>query len=115
LPAATARRQQILNAIRDSLGPAKRLLFRPEASAEDTSSYLLLKSESGQAFSWRERAAKSGVTLRLCWPAYQDQKPGQGSATLAWLAEHLLLVEIHAKLTQREVQRIVCCLRELDA
>jgi len=74
---------------------------------------LLVKSDSGEAYAWRERAAQAGVTLRLCWPAFQDAEPGQTDPALGWLAEHLLLMEIHPRLTEREVQRIVRCLKEL--
>ncbi len=115
LPATTAERRRIVEAICDSLGPARRLLFRPEASPQDSCSFLLLRSELGQAFAWRERAASAGITLRLCWPAYQNAAPAQTSATLSWLAEHLLLMEIPPKLTKREVNRIVRCLQQLAA
>ncbi|MCL4523245.1 MAG: DegT/DnrJ/EryC1/StrS family aminotransferase [Acidobacteria bacterium] len=113
LPDGTAKRRRILESICESLGPAQRLLFWPQGGAQDASSFLLIHSEAGQAFAWRERAARAGVTLRLCWPAYQDAEPGQAHAALDWLAEHLLLMEIHPKLTEREVQRIVRCLKLL--
>ncbi|MBI1737855.1 MAG: DegT/DnrJ/EryC1/StrS aminotransferase family protein [Acidobacteria bacterium] len=113
LPATTVQRQRIVEKICDSLGPACRLLFRPQACPQDACSFLLIKSEAGQAFAWRERAAQAGVTLRLCWPAYQDEGPARTNATLGWLAEHLLLMEIHAKLTEREVQCIVRRLKDL--
>jgi len=113
LPANTAERRRIVEAICDSLGPARRVLFRPDASPQDACSFLLVQSESGQAFAWRERAAQAGVTLRLCWPAYQDSEAPRTNATLGWLAEHLLLMEIHPRLTERELQRIVRCLKDL--
>jgi dTDP-4-amino-4,6-dideoxygalactose transaminase len=113
LPATTAQRRRIVETICDSLGPARRPLFLPEPSSKDSYSFLLFRSESGQAVAWREHAARAGVTLRLCWPAFQDAEPAQANATLSWLAEHLLLMEIHPKLTEREVRRIVRCLEEL--
>lgn len=113
LPAVTARRRAIIDEIQGSLGPARHALFRPDACPQDSCAFLLLRSESGQARSWRERAAQAGVTLRLCWPAYQDAEPAQANATLGWLAEHLLVMEIHPKLTEREVHRIVRCLKDL--
>jgi len=113
LPAQTAERRRIVDQICDSLGPARRLLFRPEASVLDSCSFLLVRSGAGEAFAWRERAARAGVTLRLCWPAYQDAKAGGTNPALGWLAEHLLLMEIHPGLTEREVQRIVRCLKKL--
>jgi dTDP-4-amino-4,6-dideoxygalactose transaminase len=115
LPETVARRRRIANAIRDSLGPARRLLYWPDDSEADTGSFLLIRSESGEAFAWRERAARVGVALRLCWPAYQDAEPAQAGATLSWLAEHFLLMEIHSKLTEWEVQRIVRCLKNFVA
>jgi hypothetical protein len=102
-----------VEAICDSLGPARRLLFQLDACAQGACSFLLIRSESGRTFAWRERAAQAGVTLRLCWPAYQDSESARANATLGWLAEHLLLMEIHPRLTEREVQRIVRCLKEL--
>lgn len=52
------------------------------------------------------RAARKGVTLRRCWPAYQDLEPGQASDDLGWLAGHLLVLEIHPQLSGREVATI---------
>ncbi len=113
LPAHTAERRRIVEKICDSLGPARRLLFRPEPSFQDSCSFLLVRSEAGEAFAWRERGARAGVTLRLCWPAYQDAEAGGTNPALGWLAEHLVLMEIHPRLTEREVQRIVRCLKKL--
>jgi dTDP-4-amino-4,6-dideoxygalactose transaminase len=113
LPARTAECRRIVETICDSLGPARRLLFRPDASAQDACSFLLVRSELGQAFAWRERAAQADVTLRLCWPAFQDAEATRTNTTLGWLAEHLLLMEIHPRLSEREVQRIVRCLKDL--
>lgn len=113
LPAITAQRRRGMESICELPGPARGLLLRPEPISQDSCAFLLLKSESGQAIAWRERAARTGVTLRLCWPAYQSSAPAQASATLDWLAEHFLFLEIHPQLTQGEVQRIVGCLKNL--
>ncbi len=113
LPANTAERRRIVEKIYDSLGPAMRLLFRPELSSQDSCAFQLVRSEAGEAIAWRERAAQAGVTLRHCWPAYQDAEAGRTNPALGWLAEHLLLMEIHPRLTGREVQRIVHCLKDL--
>jgi dTDP-4-amino-4,6-dideoxygalactose transaminase len=113
LPARMAECRRIVERIYDSLGPARRLLFRPEPSFQDSCSFLLVRSEAGEASTWRERAARAGVTLRLCWPAFQDAEARRTNPALGWLAEHLLLMEIHPKLTEREVLRIVRCLKEL--
>ena len=113
LRAQTAERRRIVEEIYDSLRAAKQLLFRPELSTQDSCAFLLVKSDAGEAFAWRERAARAGVTLRLCWPSFQDAGPGQTNPALGWLAEHLLLMEIHPRLTEREVQRIVRCLKQL--
>lgn len=115
LPATTARRRRIVEEICDSLGTARRLLFRPNACPQDACSFLLFRSESGHAFAWRERAARAGVTLRLCWPAYQECEAAQDSSAVHWLADHLLLLEVHPGLTEREVERIVRCLQQLAA
>jgi dTDP-4-amino-4,6-dideoxygalactose transaminase len=113
LPAHMAECRRIVEEIYDSLGPARRLLFRPEPSFQDSGAFLLVRSEAGEAFAWRERAAQAGVTLRLCWPAFQDAKAGGTNPALGWLAEHLLMMEIHPRLTEREVLRIVRCLKDL--
>ncbi|MBI1749617.1 MAG: DegT/DnrJ/EryC1/StrS aminotransferase family protein [Acidobacteria bacterium] len=115
LPAVTARRSRIAEEICGSLGPVRNLLFRPEASAQDSCAFLLLRSESGQAHAWRDRAALEGVTLRLCWPAYEEPERTPASPALRWLAEHLLLMEIHPDLTEKEVRRIARCLLTLAA
>jgi dTDP-4-amino-4,6-dideoxygalactose transaminase len=113
LPTAIRRRKEILRQIRDSLTSAPGILFRPDDPG-DSGAFLLLKCNFGAAHSWLQRAAREGITLRLCWPAYQEPEAGQGSAELRWLANHLLLLEIHPKLNDREVQRIARCLRELS-
>jgi dTDP-4-amino-4,6-dideoxygalactose transaminase len=113
LPACIDQRRRITETIYESLGFARRILLRPEPDSRDSFAFLLLLSETGQAIAWREQASQVGVTLRLCWPAYQQAVPAQTNATLGWLAEHLLFLEIHPNLSEREVQRIVRCLKNL--
>lgn len=113
LPESTAQRRRITERIYESLGPARRILLRPNSDSRDSFAFLLLQSENGQAIAWREQAARESVTLRLCWPAYQQSAPTRTSATLDWLAEHLLFLEIHPNLSESEVQRIVRCLKNL--
>ena len=115
LPAITARRRRIVDSICESLGPARRILPRPESSAEDSCAFLLLKCEPGKAIAWRERAARAGIALRHCWPAYQLIAPAQTSTAMHWLAENFLILEIHPRLTEVEVQRIVDCLKDFAA
>jgi len=111
----TARRRAIVQRLYELLGPSARLLFRAEPDARDTAAFLLLRSDRGLARRWVERAAAANVTLRLTWPAYQDAAPGQGTTALRWLAEHLLLLEIHPHLNDAEVERIALCLRTFEA
>ncbi len=104
------RRRDIVEEIRNSLSPRSRVLSPREDGSHDSCAFLLVQG----AVAWRERAARQGVTLRLCWPAYQDGEPAQDTTDVRWLAEHLLLVEIHPDLTGREVERIAQCLRNLE-
>jgi hypothetical protein len=53
------------------------------------------------------------VTLRPCWPAYQVIEGLQASPDLLWLAEHLLVFEIHPWLTTGEVEQIAQTLGKL--
>ncbi len=125
LPDVTSRRRKILEEVQGALGPATRLLLRSDDFPQDSYAFLLLNVggpkpastpfESGRAHSWRERAAREGITLRHCWPAYQDCEPLQDTPAVRWLAEHLWLMEIHPGLTRTEVQRIARILRGLAA
>ncbi len=113
LCAATARRHAVLRQLTEALGDARPILLRPEPEAGDAASFLLVQCPSGRAERWVARAAQDGVTLRRCWPAYQPIEHAQTSRNLTWLAEHLLVLEIHPQLTAREVERIAQTLRQL--
>ena len=112
LAATTARRQRILAAFYEALRDTP-LLFRPQLDPGDAGSFLLLHAPGGHAAEWRERAAANGVTLRLVWPAYKQPEPEQASADLAWLADHLLFLEVHPGLSEGEIDHIVRTLKKL--
>ncbi|MBI3669769.1 MAG: DegT/DnrJ/EryC1/StrS aminotransferase family protein [Acidobacteria bacterium] len=114
LPAATAHRQQILRQLTAGLEDAPGTLLRPQADPGDAASFLLVVCQSGRAEQWVEQAAHDGVTLRRCWPAYQDLAPGQQSSDVRWLADHLLLLELHPDLTDDEATRVARVLRVLS-
>ncbi len=113
LTRVTARRQQILRWLTASIGEAHQLLLRPQADPGDAASFLLVVCQSGSAKQWVEQGAHDGVTLRRCWPAYQDLAPGQQSPDVRWLAEHLLLLELHPDLTDDEATRVARVLKAL--
>jgi dTDP-4-amino-4,6-dideoxygalactose transaminase len=101
---------------RSPASPGAATTTPPQAGREqdqNTGGFLLLACHQGDAEECRERASKQGVTLRLVWPAYQTADPAYGSEQLAWLARHLLLLEIHPALTDAEIQRVVETLRGL--
>ncbi len=107
-----ARRHRIVRELLDSVGdlPA---VFSP--GPEDTASFLLIESEKGRATNWVEKAAREGVTLRLSWPAYQNLEEGQGSEQVDWMAEHLLIAEVHPNLRTSEVRRIAEVIKRIAA
>ena len=109
----TARRQTILRQLCSSLADAPEVLFRPQADPGDAGSFLLVRCREGAAEDRVGQAARNAVTLRRCWPAYQNVEDGQASEDLTWLARHLLLLEIHPRLSVREVERIAKTLRRL--
>jgi len=111
--AATSQRRQILRQLTEALCDAGPILFRAQPEAGDAGSFLLLACPSGEAERWVEQAASEGVTLRRGWPVYQLIEGLRASEDLSWLAEHLLLLEIHPRLTRREVGRIAQTLRRL--
>ncbi len=106
LDAVTARRHAILRQLTEALGDAGPILLRPEPEAGDAASFLLVQCPSGRAERWVERAAQDGVTLRRCWPAYQELSADQEGENVRWLAEHLLLLEIHPRLRKDELERV---------
>jgi dTDP-4-amino-4,6-dideoxygalactose transaminase len=105
-PAATKRRQQVHGQLTKSLGGANSVLFRTQPEAGDAGSFLLLVCAGGGAEQWIEWAASEGVTLRRCWPAYQEIEGLAASRNLDWLAEHLLILEIHPQLAAAEIGRM---------
>lgn len=113
LGAATARRQGVLRQLTETLRDAGQVLLRPQPDAADAGSFLLLQCPSDRAAHWVEEAARAGVTLRRCWPAYQPLHDAQASPDMNWLAEHLLVLEIHPQLSAAEIERIVRTLRSL--
>lgn len=92
-------------------GAAGAMLWPPDDG--ETCAFLPLVSASGRAHAGVHEAAREGVTLRLSWPAYQPREPGQGSPALDWLADHLMLLEVHPQLDAGELERITACLRRL--
>jgi dTDP-4-amino-4,6-dideoxygalactose transaminase len=97
------RRQEILAALEARL-PTNRL-FRPAADPGDAATFLLLRAPSGDAPRWAETAAARGVTLRLAWRAYQPAWTTESEA-VAWLARHLVILEIHPGWSAGEVASI---------
>ncbi len=114
LPEATARRQQILRRLNEALAGGQ-VLLRPVPDAGDAGAFLLVRCASGRAEDWVKEAARSGVTLRRCWPAYQAVEHAQASYEVTWLAEHLLVLEVHPQLAAKEVERIAQTLKCLAA
>jgi dTDP-4-amino-4,6-dideoxygalactose transaminase len=113
LPTATARRQLILRQLIGALRDAGQVLLRPQPDPGDAASFLLVECRTGKAENWLGKAARSSVTLRRCWPAYQAIEGAQASRALAWLAEHLLVLEVHPQLIIGEVERITQTLERL--
>ncbi len=112
LPAATARRRRAWRQIWEAIA-GEDVLHRRNESTEDAASFLLLRCPVGAAEHWRDEAARRGVTLRRCWPAYQDPAAEQESEEVRWLAEHLLLLEIHAELQSADARRIAAVVNGL--
>ena len=96
-----------------SLEDDGQILLRPRPDPGGAASFLLLACRTGQAEHWVRQAARDGVTLRRCWPAYQTIEGITASGELTWLAEHVLLLEIHPQLTVGEIERIARTLRRL--
>ena len=90
------------------------VLFWLDEHPGDTRAFLLLRSPAGRAREWVAAAGRDGVTLRLSWPAYQDL-PERKSDAVEWLADHLAILEVHPKLTGKELQRMADCVRRLAA
>ncbi|MGH9793874.1 MAG: aminotransferase class I/II-fold pyridoxal phosphate-dependent enzyme [Candidatus Acidiferrales bacterium] len=78
------------------------LSFRNHSDAGDTGSFLLFNASDGCAFLWSDRAEAAGCTLRLAWPAYQEDLAARGGSAFPavavnpdrdWLRDHFLIVE----------------------
>jgi dTDP-4-amino-4,6-dideoxygalactose transaminase len=106
-----ARRQQILRRLTQSLDDARQIVLRSQADPGDAASFLLVVCPTDRAEKWIERAARDGLTLRRCWPTYQDLAPEQQSRDVCYLADHLLLLELHPRQTDNETARIVRTLK----
>ncbi len=114
LPSRTSRCRQILYRLAEALRDSPHILFRSDPDAGDTASFLLLACPSSCAPAWVEQAACEGVTLRFCWPAYQESSGATTSGEVRWLGDHLLLLEIHPGLRDAEMERIVRAIRRLS-
>ena len=113
LPTATRRRSEILMELHKALARTGHWLARLHEPG-DSGAYLLLECPPGKAADWVARADRAGVTLRRCWPAHQGVEPGQSSGEVAWLADCLLILELHDALSRREIERIGATLVSLS-
>jgi len=114
LPLAIRRRRDVKRQLVQRLRDCPQVLFAPDEDPGETGAFLLVHSPSGRARDWVEEAGRKGITLRLSWPAYQELPEGKRDA-LEWLAEHLLILEVHPGLTEVELERIAACVRRLAA
>jgi DegT/DnrJ/EryC1/StrS aminotransferase family len=101
------RRGVLLAALESRLPRA--LLFRRGSDPGDNAAFLLLRAPEGDALRLVERAAARRLTLRLAWPTYQAPPAGAGEA-VAWLARHLVILEIHPQWRAAELASIVAAL-----
>jgi len=113
LASRTSRCRQILHRLAEALRDSPHILFRSEQDPGDAASFLLLRCPSSCAPAWVEQAAREGVTLRFCWPAYQEISGATTSGEVCWLRDHLLLLEIHPGLRDAEAERIARAIRRL--
>jgi dTDP-4-amino-4,6-dideoxygalactose transaminase len=113
LSADVAARRRGLEQLCDALQSVRHILFHADTEAGDAASFLLLRSPAGRAAEWQAEAARSGVTLRLTWPAYQSGEAHALGANAPWFADHLLFLEIHQRLCAEEIEQIASCLRTL--
>ncbi len=113
LDKVSRRRHALLAQLRSELAEAADLLWPPMELkvGEDSAAFLLLCVPDAKY--WRERAAAAGVTLRLCWPAYQLFETAQHSQSVAWFAQHLVFLEVHPRMSTREVAQTAKVLRKL--
>ncbi len=113
LASRTSRCRQILHRLAETLRDSPQILFRSDPDPGDAASFLLLRCPSSCAPAWVEQAAREGVTLRFCWPAYQGSSGATTSGEVCWLRDHLLLLEIHPGLKDGEMERIVRAIHRL--
>jgi len=113
LPEAQKTRLKIRGELSEQLRGHTSLLVRADEATGDSGAFLLLQSSAGRAAEWRDLAAREGVTLRLTWPAFQSPEAGTNASRLDWIARHLLVLEIHERLTAREVARIATVISRL--
>jgi len=113
LPETTARRREILQQLFEALHDSGPIPFWPRPDAGSAASFLLLACRTGRAEEWVAQASAEGVTLRRCWPAYQAIEGLRASPDLLWLAEHLLVLEVHPRLAADEIEQIARILRRL--
>lgn len=113
LDEVSRRRRELLAQLRSELAEAADIIWPPikRKDGEDSAAFLLLFVPN--AMYWGERAAAAGVTLRLCWPAYQPLEPAQHSQTVAWFAQHLVFLKVHPRMSTREVAQTTKVLRKL--
>lgn len=115
LEVETRQRQHLLNRLRDALGQSIAAVWYPRENqvADGSAAFLIFRVPSGDAWRWRENAGQAGVTLRLTWPAFQQNDPAQQSPELDWMARHLLALEIHPRLQLAELRQITAGVRRL--
>ncbi len=116
LPEATVKWREIQHRLVSALGSAApALLLWPVPRLSETAAFVPIVVADGHAAEAMEQADRLGVTLRLTWPAYQRLEEGQWSENLQWLADHLLILEVHPDLSPREIERIGNFLKDLAA
>jgi dTDP-4-amino-4,6-dideoxygalactose transaminase len=116
LRGVTAKRREIQRRLILALGSkARSLLLWPEPQPSETAAFVPIIIADGNAHEAVAQADQMGVTLRLAWPAYQEPEEGQSSENLEWLANHLLILEVHPNLNAREIERISNALKNLGA
>lgn len=92
-------------------GHSLRLLHGAEK--QSSSAFLPFFCPPNCADNWIHGAAKDGITLRRTWPAFQEILPGARSNALEFLADQLLILEIHPDLSEWEVNRLAERLSQL--
>jgi hypothetical protein len=60
-----------------------------------------------------EPAARHGVMLQRSWAVYQPIEDAQAGSDLVWLAEHVLVLEIHPQLGEEDAMLVARALNKL--